>query len=155
MPLVHGQVSKWGATDAEMRLIYQEPSNPIVQGIWILEHRISESHEWTPNYCFGMTEFFPRDYEVMSFATSTRNTSWFTYQIICLRMILDEDLDDITGAVILSDSTLKRRVHDNIEILTECATEQQRVNVLTDYFGIKLSDREQAAIKGTVTELKG
>jgi hypothetical protein len=155
MPLVDGQTSKWGATDAETRLIYREPINPVVQGLWTLEHRISEAHDWTPSYCFGLTEFMPGDFEVMNFATSSRKTSWFTYDIVCLKMILDGEKDDITGALILSGSTLKRRIFEKSEILVECNSEDQRVGVLKEYFGINLSSRERAGIKSLVTELKG
>lgn len=155
MPLVHGKITKWGATDAETRLVYQEPSNPIMQGLWTLEHRVSEAHDWTQNYCFGMIEFWPGDYEVMNFQTSTRRSVWFTYTVVCLKMILDEKLDDITGAVFLTDATLKRKIFDKTETLAECTTEEQRVSVLKDFFGIGLSKREQAGIKGSSTELKG
>jgi arylamine N-acetyltransferase len=155
LPLVHGQTSKWGATDTELRLIYRAPTNPVVQGVWTFQSRISSRHDWTSNYCFGLTEFLPRDFEVMNYATSTRRTSWFTFDIICLKMILDEEKDDIIGALILSGPTLKRRIFGNTETLAECANEDQRVAVLEEYFGISLSRRERDGIRGLVTELKG
>jgi len=154
MILVHGQISKWGATDAETKLVCRDPKNHVVQGLWTLEHRISTAHAWTPSYCFGLTEFLPQDFEVMNFATSTRRTSWFTYDIVCQKMILDEEKDDITGALILSGSTLKRRIFEKSETLAECASEDQRVAALKEHFGICLSNRERAGIKGLVTELK-
>ena len=153
MPLIQGQVSKWGATKAETRLTHEEPLNPIVQGLWTLEHRISESHEWVPIYCFGMTEFLPQDFEIMNFATSNRKTSFFTYKILCLKMIFGEEVDDITGVLILNGGELKRRIYENSEILIDCKTEDERVKVLKEHFGIVLSEGEMGAIRGTVTEL--
>jgi arylamine N-acetyltransferase len=154
MPLLHGEVSQWGATDAQMRLIYREPANPIVQGIWTLEHRISRLHDWTPSYEFGMTEFLLEDFEVMNYATSSGMTSFFTWSIVCLKMVLDRDLDDITGAMILTGKTVKRRLFGESEVVVECSNESQRVTALNEHFGIDLSKREQASIKGTLTDLK-
>jgi len=152
---VHGQIAKWGATETELRLVYQEPRHQIVQGIWTYESRISEYHDWTSNYCFGLTEFSPQDFEVMSYATSTRRTSWFTFEIVCQKMIMDEEKDDIVGAVILSGSRLKRRILGLTETIAECVSEHERVALLQEYFGITLSRRERNGIKGMVTELKG
>jgi hypothetical protein len=70
-------------------------------------------------------------------------------------MILDEEENDIVGAVILSGSRLKRRVLGSTETIAECANENERVAVLQKYFGINLSRRERIGIKGMVTELKG
>lgn len=70
-------------------------------------------------------------------------------------MILDEEKDDITGVLILSGSTLKRRILGDTETLAKCANEDQRAVVLKDHFGISLSRRERSGIKGMVTELKG
>jgi arylamine N-acetyltransferase len=152
---VDGYISKWGATETDLRLIYREPTNSVVQGMWIFESRISNQHDWTPNYCFGLTEFLPQDFEVMNYATSTRRTSWFTFDIICLKMILDEEKDDIIGILFLSGSTLKRRRFGTTETIAECADEDQRASVLKEHFGISLSPRERSGIKGMVTELKG
>ncbi len=89
---------------------------------------------------------------MMNFATSNRKTSWFTYDIVCLKMILEEEKDDIVGALILSGSTLKRRIFERNETLVECGNEDQRVKVLEDYFGIRLSNRERDGIKSLVTD---
>jgi len=50
--LIHGEVSKWGATDAEMRLTYHKPNHSFVQGTWIYEHRNSPAHDWSQMYTF-------------------------------------------------------------------------------------------------------
>ncbi|KAG4435900.1 hypothetical protein IFR05_008631 [Cadophora sp. M221] len=153
--LSHGETVKWGATDAESRLIYQQPSNPVLQGLWVMQHRNSTSEDWTARYCFGMTKFTPQDFEVMNYATSTRRTCMFTYLIIGSKLILDEEVGDIVGAITLSGSTVKRRICEKSEVVVECATEEERVVALKEHFGIVLSSKEQMAIRGTVTELKG
>jgi hypothetical protein len=69
-------------------------------------------------------------------------------------MIQDDEKDDIIGVLILSGSTLKRRILGNTEVITECANEGQRVALLKDHFGISLSNRARDGIRGMVTELK-
>jgi arylamine N-acetyltransferase len=155
MPLTDNHISNWGATEASNRLIYQAPSHPIVQGLWTLQHRISEKHDWTPLYVFGMTEFFPRDFEVMNFATSARNTSFFTYRVICAKMVIDEEVDDIVGLLALEGGRLKRRIGAVTEDLIECRNEEERVGALKEHFGIDLGKSEIDGIKRTVTELTG
>jgi len=91
----------------------------------------------------------------MNFAVCRRETSFWTYTILCMKMILDEEVDDITGIVALEGGRLKKREHSKSETLMECAHESERLDVLERYFGIKLSSTEQMGIMGTVTQLKG
>ncbi len=154
LPLVHDHPAKWGATSSGNRLIYQEPVNRALQGLWILEHRIINSHDWTPLYCFSMVELWPQDLQIMNFAIYTGGTSWFTYRILCLKMILDEETEEIIGVVIMDGGNVKKRVHGKVEILRECTTESQRLEALEKWFGIVLSEKQQTAIKGLVTALK-
>ena len=100
-----------------------------------------------------MTEFLPQDFEIMNYATSSRKTSFFTYKIICLKLSLDEDEDDIIGTLILTDRTLKKRIQDRTEVLAEFVSEDERIMGLKKYFGVVLTEKEQASIKGTVAEL--
>lgn len=78
----------------------------------------------------------------------------FTYLVIGSKMIFDEVVGDIVGAITLSGSTIKRRIREKSEVMVECVTEEERVAALEKHFGIVLSSKEQASIRGTVTELK-
>ena len=147
-------MSKWGATTAESRLTYKDSAHSFVQGLWTYEHRISESDDWRPIYCFGMTEFTERDFEVMNFATSSRRTSWFTQSIICTKMLLDEHSNEIVGITVLTDKILKKRVREDSETLTECTNENERGGLVKKHFGIFLSEKQRDGIQGTVAELK-
>ena len=119
-----------------------------------MEHRNSPTEEWSPKYRFGMTEFTAQDFGVMNYATSSRRTCIFTYMVIVSKMIFDEAAGDIVGAMTLSGATVKKRIHEKSEVVIECSTEEERVAALKQHFGITLSSKEQAGIKGTVTELK-
>lgn len=154
LPLVEDQPLKWGATGSEMRLVYAAHSNPSLQGLWTYQHRISPSHPWVQWYSFGMTEFLPQDFEIMNLATYTRKTSWFTYRLLCLKMVLDEESEQISGVIILAGGNLKKRVFGKEEVLADCKTELERLEALDKWFGIVLSDKQQNAIKGTITALQ-
>lgn len=154
LSVISGAISTWGSTNVEMRLTYEDPKTPIVQGCWYLEHKFSDSHDWKKLYTFSMTEFFPKDYEVMNFATSNRKTSWFTQEIVCTRMILDEKTEDIIGTVTLSDKTLKKRILGQSELLDKCSSEEKRLKILEEHFGVVLSKKEREGVRGTAIEVK-
>ena len=153
LALYHDQVSKWGATDAETRLTYHVPSIPCLNGLWHYEFRKSEEVSWTSLFCFGLTEFSPPDFEIMNFATSTKRTSLFTRMVLCNRMLLDTEKDDVVGTLALIDGVLKQRIGGYI-YETKCTTEEERVQFLKEKFGIVLTKSEQEGIKGTYTEIK-
>lgn len=127
------------------------------QKMWVYEIRFKSDAEWTPAYCFGETEFLPNDYRTMSFFTSTSPASWFTFSIVCVKMLLgkaeDTDEDIIIGDVTLFDNEVKRRIYGKAETVEKLETESQRVAALRKWFGIILSPAEQEAIKGTKTAL--
>lgn len=100
-----------------------------------------------------MTEFKPADFEVMNYATSTRNTSFFTYKVICVKFLLDEEKENLVGALTLDGKTLKKRIQDQKEVLGEFVSEGERIAGLKEHFGITFTEKEQASIKGTITEV--
>jgi arylamine N-acetyltransferase len=154
LPLIDGKVWKWGATNAEMRLRYEKPKTSFTQGLWVYEHRNSDLDIWKPLYSFGMTEFTQKDFEIMSFAISTRRTSFFTRLIMCNLMLYDEEVDDIVGTIHIMDKMLKKRVQAQSEILAEFSSEEERIKRLETHFGVVISDWERAGITGTVAEIK-
>jgi hypothetical protein len=128
LPIIDGEFSKWGATDAEMRLWYEEPESSFTQGLWVYEHRYSEVDIWKPIYPFGMTEFTQKDFEIMSFTTSIRRTSFFTQMIMCHLMLYDEHFDDIVGSIIIMDKVFKKRVQAKSDILVSFRTKTSGSN---------------------------
>lgn len=153
LPLIPGHISACGSTQASHRLIVEPPTNPIIQPLWVLQYRISPSHDWKSLYGFTMTEFFPRDFEVMNLSTSASRLVFFTYTVVICKMIMDDAGEDIVGVVTLEGARLKRRIGGNTEELMTCKTEEERVGVLREYFGIVLSEKEQRGILRTVTAL--
>lgn len=144
------------------------------QRCWVYEIRHKQSAPWTPAYCFTETEFLPSDYQMMSFYTSNNRRSWFTYSIVCVKMLLgkadattttaaakpdnDDDDDDDDDLVIVGDITLfnnqvKRRLYGVSEVVETLETEKQRVEALKTWLGVSLTEAESEGIKGMPTAL--
>jgi hypothetical protein len=100
-----------------------------------------------------MTEFSRNDFEVMNFAISSQRTSWFTYKIMCMKMLLHDQSKEIVGILALTDKTLKKRVQEDSETLAECSSEEERIELLEKHFGVVLSQKDRDGIRGTMSEL--
>lgn len=100
---------------ADVRLLYDnilENTNRS-QKLWIYQHRNYAQSRWLPMYCFTELEFLPQDYEAMNFQTSQSRTSWFTYKIVVVKMILEEG--EVVGTLMLVGGDLKRRIKGRTE----------------------------------------
>ena len=140
---------------ADVRLVYDNiPENTNrSQKLWIYQHRNDAQSPWLPMYCFTELEFLPQDYETINFQTSQSRTSWFTYKIVVVKKILEEG--EVVGTLMLVGGDLKRRIKGRTEDLKVCKIEEDRVQALEEWFGIKLGVDERAGIRGMVTELRG
>ena len=121
--------------------------------MWRLEIRFHEGCQWTPTYAFSEIEFLPVDFEMMNWYTTTSPRSWFTHKILVGRMILDIQTGEIIGDVTLFERTLRKRIHGKVEFEVECKSENERVELLQGYFGIKLRDCERKGIVGKESEI--
>lgn len=106
----------------------------------------SRDDAWTPIYCFTETEFLPQDYEMMSFFTSHNPRSFFTYSVLCAKMILDEASQAIVGDITLFNDSVRKTVAGKREILAELKTEEERVAALKDFLGVELTEEERKNI---------
>ena len=140
---------------AEARLVLGNISHTTDpdQKLWQYQHRIDPRSEWQTMYGFTELEFLPKDYEIMNFWTSQSRQSFFTYQIVVVKMVLEGD--EVVGTLILSGGDVTKRVKGKTEHLRTCKTEEERVQALEDVFGLRLTDEERRGIRGMVTELKG
>lgn len=105
-----------------------------------------KERRWIPTYCFTETEFLPQDYEMMSWFTSTHPKSFFTYNVLCTRMILDEESQGIVGDITLfNDGVVKKIGGKKIES-KQLKTEEERIQTLKDMFEVNLTPEEMAGI---------
>ena len=155
LPLDSEQSQLKNIAPADMRFVYDNiPENTnSSQKLWIYQHRNDTQSSWSPMYCFTELEFLPQDYETINFQTSQSRTSWFTYKIVVVTRILEEG--EVVGTLILVGGDLKKRIKGITEDLMAFKIEEDRVQALEEWFGIKLGDDERAGIRGMVTELRG
>lgn len=55
----------------------------------------------------------------------------------------------------LINGVLKRNMGGRTVVIRECVSEEERVECLRVEFGIRLTEEERSAIRGSVTELRG
>lgn len=152
LPLVEDEVSiNVGAQ--EMRLVHDTIPDFTAssQKLWLYQHRNESNQPWLPTYAFSEMEFTPRDFMMMNYFTSTHPTSWFTYMVVCVKMVLEDG--EIVGDVTLFGNEVKERIKGRTTLLAVCNTEEERVKALHDFLGVKLSVTERIGIAGMPTEL--
>lgn len=144
-----------GIAPGELRLIKDNiaPNTDPDQRLGIYQSRESPDREWMTNYCFTELEFLPGDFENMSFKTSQARTSFFTYRVVCVKMLLDEKGEEIIGTIALMGTELKRKTGGEVEKLATFENESQRVDALDKWFGIRLRDDEKAGIRRMVSAI--
>lgn len=123
------------------------------QQLWIYQHRFSDADTWLSAYCFSETEFTPSDFEMMNYFMSTSRKSWFTFIVVCVKMILDEEGEGVIGDVTLAGTEVKKRVKGESELLVNCTSEKERVEALEKWFGVRLSEAEKRGVQGRITDL--
>ena len=118
--------------------------------------------------CFTTLEFLPQDYAVMSYYVNNSPQSWLTTTVVAVRIVLDhEQREDhkqvsneeqpedvvVVGKEMLSGAELKRNMGGRTQLVKTCTTEQERVDVLRDIFGLVLTEEERMGITGSVAAL--
>jgi arylamine N-acetyltransferase len=142
---------------AELRLVHRniDPNTDEGQRLFILESRVKDKPEWQGCYCFDTLEWLPADFVPISYQVSQSRNSFFTYRLMLLKILLDEETKSkASGTLILMGGKFERRMGANPkEVLLEAKDERERVQGLEKWFGVKLRDEEKRGIQGTVTEL--
>ncbi|KAI4263907.1 MAG: hypothetical protein L6R42_000966 [Xanthoria sp. 1 TBL-2021] len=139
---------------SEMRLIrssIKQHTDPH-QRLWLYQARETRDSEWQTQYCFTETEFLAEDYEMMNFWTSQSRTSIFTQAILMAKMVMEDG--KVVGAVTMFNEKVKREV-GGVVVERFCMSEEDRLGILKEWFGVRLTGEEERGIKGLVTELKG
>ncbi|KAK2591993.1 hypothetical protein QQS21_010329 [Conoideocrella luteorostrata] len=137
----------------EMRLQYKgiPDLTQTSQKLWVYQFRNGADQPWLPSYAFSEMEFTPNDFAMMNHFTSTHRTSWFTYLVVCVKMVLEEG--EIVGDITLFGNEVKKRVGDNSELLALCGSEEQRIAALEEFLHVKLDAAERNGIHGMITEI--
>lgn len=122
------------------------------QELWVYSVKYGKAEstdaEWLPCYCFSETEFFPKDFEIMSHWVSTNRASIFVQMVICQKFIMSEDGQSLIGDVTLHNESVKERKFGKNKTLAEFKTEKDRVTALEKYLGVHLTQAEEEGIEG-------
>lgn len=154
IPLVSDQPSSnIGSQSVRLLLSTISDNTRKDQKLWCYQFRHAHNQSWVDGYSFTETEFLPQDYQMMSFFTSTSKTSWFTYRIICVKRLMENG--ELVGEIRLYENEVRRRVGAESELVATLTTEEERVQALEKYLGIKLSEPEVRGIQGMITQLLG
>jgi arylamine N-acetyltransferase len=163
LPLKHDFVTTNLGTQ-ENRYIWsgieQQPPRPDGerQMWWIYQYRNSIDKPWRSFYVFTEVEFLLADFNIMShFTGATGETHQvFTVLIVLFQRSNEEDGEElrITGKRMLVNGVVKQNLGGRTEVVKVCETEEERIDVLKELFGITLEQEEKDAIVGRVTALK-
>ena len=144
----HNTGDQWG------RLVYAPIAQHTSKGqyVWQYEMRNGAENAWIPAYCFTETEFIPEDFEIINYYMSSNRASWFTFHVVCVRMITDEN-NEVIGDLTLFNNTLKRRIGATSEVLDSFTSEEERVAALEKHFQIYFSRADKEGIRYTISEI--
>lgn len=159
VPLVHGHaITNLGSQ--EIRLIWDTIPQQLDQTkkLWIYQYRNSTSADWNSFYCFGEFEFLPEDFEIVNYYTSTNVTAanFQTRTVIGVRFLRgrgEGEEEEVVGKVMLVDREVKRNDGGRTRLEYVCKTEEERVKVLRNTFGIRLTEEEIHGVKGRTIDL--
>ncbi|KAI4719222.1 cysteine proteinase [Aureobasidium sp. EXF-10727] len=154
VPLQHDEKGKLNIQPTQWaRVIHSPiPGTASDQKFWVYEKRNGDQN-WSPCYCFAETEFLESDFKVMNYWTSTSKDSWFTQMPVCLKMLLDDSGDKIVGHMHILKTDFKKRVGEDALISRELKSEDERIKVIKEEFGIPLNEEERKGIHGMVSEI--
>ena len=132
-------------------------SNTTDQNVWVLELKNATTDTWSGGYCFTEVEWLPQDFEILNYRTSKDHKSWFTYRLVLVRTLIDEETrTKAIGTIILMENKVERRLNGgNKEILVEAKNEAERVQALRQWFGIILLPEEERGIRAMPSEIRG
>lgn len=126
-------------------------STSVDQALWAYQYCHTYESGFLQAYCFGETEFTPSDFVMMNWFMSTSRTSWFTYIVVCMKMVMSEE--ELIGDVTLVGGEVKKGIGGTSKTLAVLELEAQRVDALREHLGVKLSVEERKGIPGRVSEL--
>ena len=152
VPLVQG-FSFHNVGEQSGRLLQGTIAQNTSKGQLLWQYEISNSgQDWIPAYCFTEIEFLPEDFTIINYYMSTSRESWFTFHVVCVRMILDEE-GQIVGDLTLFNNTLKKRLGATSEVVQTFTSEEERVAALEKFFKISISQADKGSIRHTISEI--
>jgi arylamine N-acetyltransferase len=154
MPMIDGHVVQ-NLGSQEVRLVHGNIPEQIdkSQKLWIYQYRNSVDQPWNSFYSFPELEFLLQDFEVMNWYTGGNPHSFQTFTVLIVKYLRRKGENHIHGKVMLVNGLVKQNLGGRTEVVLECHTEKERMEVLKKYFGITLTEEDKSGIQGWCTEL--
>lgn len=147
----------------EVRLVYGVlPKQRLLEPkVWIYQYRNGADKPWNSFYSFLEVEFFQEDFEVQNWWASAKTLHRWT--VLAVRFLREgetsehphqgrepncEEEINIVGKVMLVNNLVKLNMGNKTTVIRQVDSEQQRLNALWDYFGIRLTEEEAGSING-------
>jgi arylamine N-acetyltransferase len=154
LPLTDGVVMHNLGTQ-EVMLKYENIDSNLDPGqkLWVYKIWNHEADVRKDVYCFAEVEFLPQDFSVMSYFVNNSPSSWFTTTVVAVKKLLDEHGKEVVAKETLFGAEVKRNMGGKTRLVRTCTTEEERVQVLGDMFGLVLSEEEREGITGSAAAL--
>jgi arylamine N-acetyltransferase len=171
LPLIHENITQnIGAQQLRLLLDRIPQQTTPTQGVdeakkqWIYQYRNAVDHPWNSLYAFPEIEFFPEDFEMLNPWVNRSPQSFLTYRIVIVKFLRRKtprvqdglpstDYEAIFGKVMLVNGEVKQNTGGRTAVVKNCKTEDERVEALSEHFGITLTEEERLSIRGRVTDL--
>ncbi|KAL1617256.1 hypothetical protein SLS56_011060 [Neofusicoccum ribis] len=128
------------------------------QAFWIYQYRNAEDQPWHAAFCFTETEFLERDLEVLNWYTSRDPRCFQTFTLLVVRFLMrggeEGGKGEVYGKLMLVNDEVKENLGGKTRLVKKCETEEERVQVLKDMFGMTLTKEQREAIAGRAAEIK-
>lgn len=163
----------------QVRLVHDYIPKQRLRGpkLWIYQYHNGADREWNSFYSFAELEFFQEDFEVQNWWTSARTLHRWT--VLVVRFLrreepvdfaqaeqwrqrrwadgddCDDDTDEVlvVGKVVLVNDVVKVNMGGRTQVMRSLLSEEDRLQALWDYFGIRLTEDEAECIDGRNTAL--
>ncbi|KAH8727488.1 arylamine N-acetyltransferase 2 [Phaeosphaeriaceae sp. PMI808] len=131
--------------------------------LWIYQYRNGPEQAWNSFYAFSEAEAIEADFHNLNWYTGSHPESFQTFTCIIVKFLrrskgtndCENNDQEIYGKRMLINGVVKENLGGKTKIVEDCKTEEQRLDALEKWFGLRLTADEQAGIRGWVTELKG
>lgn len=134
---------------------------------WIYECRNGEDKPWHSFYCFSdKVEWSVQDFGVSNWFTGHSPESFQTITVLAVKFLRrakagangekngdGDDAQEVYGKVMLVNEAVKENLGGKTRLVQECKSEKERVEALSKWFGIELTEEEQRAIDGFTTAI--
>ncbi|GME50599.1 arylamine n-acetyltransferase 2 [Neofusicoccum parvum] len=128
------------------------------QAFWIYQYRNAGDQPWHAAFCFTETEFLERDLEVLNWYTSRDPRCFQTFTLLVVKFLMrggeEGGKGEVYGKLMLVNDEVKENLGGKTRLVKKCETEEERVQVLKDMFGMTLTRERREAIAGRAAEIK-